>query len=546
MPILRAFSQEACRLLGTHLHVNRVIYGEIEGDDCTVVNDYVDGVPSLAGRFRWTDMGGTRTDEILKGGTLFVHDTSTEPHSAAEREVLQAAAIGAYICPLLVKDGRFVGAFGVHSREPRVWTAEEIALVQDVADRIWATLEHRKAEAELRTKEERLEFLLRLNDALRPLSDPGDVQETAARLLGQHLGVTRVGYAEFDGGEYTIRREYTQGVPPLAGQPTGHLGERGAARGAPARRDHRRRRRQTDPRLSDGDRTTMQPRQIAALIGRRCSRADGWSPPSAPITSRRASGRRQRSSSFATSANGPGTPSSAPGAKRRSASRNSGSASRSKRRPAAPGRGPRRPIRLTGTNNSVPCTGSRPMNPRRQTRGCTRVHEDDRPRLLALRDEMWTSRTKDSWESTFRIVRPDGTVAWIQSRGRVDRDADGNVTRLTGLDLDFSQHRRTEEARQARRDEEHDRALRTLLETATQGIVSVDAQGVIVTANHAFDAMFGWASGDLIGQRIERLLPSAFRDAHVRHRTNYSRRACQLRSARAQRRTDPRFRSKSA
>jgi hypothetical protein len=65
-------------------------------------------------------MGGTRTDEILKGGTLFVHDTSTEPHSAAEREVLQAAAIGAYICPLLVKDGRFVGAFAVHSREPRV------------------------------------------------------------------------------------------------------------------------------------------------------------------------------------------------------------------------------------------------------------------------------------------------------------------------------------------------------------------------------------------------------------------------------------------
>ena len=112
-------------------------------------------------------------------------------------------------------------------------------------------------------------------------------------------------------------------------------------------------------------------------------------------------------------------------------------------------------------------------------------------------------------------------MAWIQSRGRADRDADGNVTRLTGLDLDFNQHHRTEEARQARRDEEHDRALRTLLETATQGIVSVDAQGVIVTANHAFEAMFGWAPGDLIGQPIERLLPSAFRDAHARHRTNY-------------------------
>jgi len=148
-----------------------------------------------------------------------------------------------------------------------------------------------------------------------------------------------------------------------------------------------------------------------------------------------------------------------------------------------------------------------------------RVHADDRPRVLALVDELLTSPTKDSWESTFRIVRPDGTMAWIQSRGRADRDAAGKVVRLSGLDLDFSQQRRMEEARQARRDEEHDRALRTLLETATQGIVSVDAHGVIATANHAFEAMFGWAPGDLIGRPIERLMPSAFRDGHERRGT---------------------------
>jgi PAS domain S-box-containing protein len=44
----------------------------------------------------------------------------------------------------------------------------------------------------------------------------------------------------------------------------------------------------------------------------------------------------------------------------------------------------------------------------------------------------------------------------------------------------------------------------------------VDAQGEIVSANRAFDAMFGWASVDLIGQPIERLMPSAFRDGYER------------------------------
>ena len=134
---------------------------------------------------------------------------------------------------------------------------------------------------------------------------------------------------------------------------------------------------------------------------------------------------------------------------------------------------------------------------------------------------MWTSKTKDSWESTFRIVRPDRTVAWIQSRGRVDRNADGTVIALNGLDLDFDEYQHAELALQERRDEEHDRELRLLLETATQGIVSVNADGVILTANRALEAMFGWGAGELNGHRIEELLPASFRHAHERHRTGY-------------------------
>src|SRR5262249_53491134 len=80
---------------------------------------------------------------------------------------------------------------------------------------------------QLRFTEERHAFLLKLSDALRRLHDPADVQETAARLLGEHLGVNRVGYAEMEGNGYVIRREYTRGVAPLAGH--GQSGTFGAA-----------------------------------------------------------------------------------------------------------------------------------------------------------------------------------------------------------------------------------------------------------------------------------------------------------------------------
>src|SRR6476661_3325967 len=69
----------------------------------------------------------------------------------------------------------------------------------------------------LRT-EERLAFLLKLSDSLRPLRDPIEVQEVASRLLGEHLHVNRVGYAELENREYVVRREYARGVAPLAGQ----------------------------------------------------------------------------------------------------------------------------------------------------------------------------------------------------------------------------------------------------------------------------------------------------------------------------------------
>src|SRR5262245_34466568 len=151
----------------------------------------------------------------------------------------------------------------------------------------------------------------------------------------------------------------------------------------------------------------------------------------------------------------------------------------------------------------------------------SRVHDDDRPQVVGLLGEIQQSTTKVAWDNTFRIVLPGGKVSWIQSLGRADRGVDGSVLRLTGMEFDVTERRRVEEALQARRDEERDRELRLLLETAAQGIVSVDAEGLIVTANRALELMFGWASGELVGQPIERLVPGALRDLHTQHRTEY-------------------------
>jgi PAS domain S-box-containing protein len=76
----------------------------------------------------------------------------------------------------------------------------------------------------------------------------------------------------------------------------------------------------------------------------------------------------------------------------------------------------------------------------------SRVHEEDRRQQVELADQILHMKAHDTFDSTFRIVRPDGTVSWIQSLGQAHRDAEGKLIRLTGLELDITDRKRAEDA----------------------------------------------------------------------------------------------------
>jgi PAS domain S-box-containing protein len=373
----------------------------------------------------------------------------------------------------------------------------------------------------LQRSEERQAFLLRVSDALRPLSDPLDVQEVASRLLGEYLGVNRVGYAEVVGRDYVIRREYARGVAPLG------LGPRGSF-GAALTDAYRRGETvvvndvDTDPRFTESERVSLHAREIAAYVGVMLVK-DGQLV--AAFGANHATPRAWTPTEIALIGE--------------VAERTWDAVGRARAEAALREREQRLRLALeasgggswtweVGSNQIDWDAGFRarygftPDEPATHDGWISRVHKEDLPQVLELLGGILRSTEKDAWDNTFRIVRPDGSTSWIQSMGRADRAADGEVTRLTGLDLDVTERRRTEAALQALRDEERDRELQLLLETATQGIVSVNAQKTIVTANRAVEAMFGWAPGELVGQSIERLVPPSVRDSYLQHLTHYS------------------------
>ncbi len=59
-----------------------------------------------------------------------------------------------------------------------------------------------------------------------------------------------------------------------------------------------------------------------------------------------------------------------------------------------------------------------------------------------------------------------------------------------------------------------DETVQAIIESATDAIVTADAEGLVVTWNPAAAAMFGHEASDIVGQPLTMLVPERFRDAH--------------------------------
>lgn len=81
--------------------------------------------------------------------------------------------------------------------------------------------ERKEAERELRRRAELDAFRVELTDAIRPLSDPEEIQRVAARVLGERLDVDRAHYGEVlkDGTTNRIHADYCrEGVESVVGE----------------------------------------------------------------------------------------------------------------------------------------------------------------------------------------------------------------------------------------------------------------------------------------------------------------------------------------
>ncbi len=119
------------------------------------------------------------------------------------------------------------------------------------------------------------------------------------------------------------------------------------------------------------------------------------------------------------------------------------------------------------------------------------VDPRDRERVdRAVADAL--GRPADEFDLTYRIVRPDGEVRWVDTRTRIERDGSGRAVRMRGTSIDVTERResdlRREEAEQIAR--ERERLLRSVVDNNMALIYVKDLDGRYLLYNHRFADAF--------------------------------------------------------
>ena len=149
-----AVQAAAARLLGRHLGASRVQYGEVDGPAVVMAPDYADGVPSLSGRYELDAFGPALAGALRAGRTLVMPDLDAEGDLSDDARAAHAGVgVAAQVVVPLGEDGRLRAVLAVHQSAPRDWTAAEVALVEETAERTRAAVERARAQAALRASE---------------------------------------------------------------------------------------------------------------------------------------------------------------------------------------------------------------------------------------------------------------------------------------------------------------------------------------------------------------------------------------------------------
>lgn len=153
----------AMQMLGEHLEVDRAHYAEALADDDTflIIPGYIQGVAPMPRQIKISDIDPVMRKKYLTGEVLVINDSEEELQDTPGLKAAVAKfQVRALIGVPLIKEKRLIAMVGIHQSTPRRWKPEEIDLVKELCERIWAAGEKNRVELALRESEQRFRNLV--------------------------------------------------------------------------------------------------------------------------------------------------------------------------------------------------------------------------------------------------------------------------------------------------------------------------------------------------------------------------------------------------
>lgn len=137
------------------------------------------------------------------------------------------------------------------------------------------------------------------------------------------------------------------------------------------------------------------------------------------------------------------------------------------------------------------------------------AHPEDRQTITSKLREAIASDSVTEFRGDFRVLRDEGTIAWVHLHGRATTMTPSGQSRASSLSnrflgtlQDITAARTAEQALR-----ESEARLSGIIESAAEAILMVDQSGKVALLNPAARAMFEIGGNELPGQPIEEFLP---------------------------------------
>ena len=144
------------------------------------------------------------------------------------------------------------------------------------------------------------------------------------------------------------------------------------------------------------------------------------------------------------------------------------------------------------------------------------IHPSDRQGILSEFQQILDGNS-DTFSARYRIKLKDGNWKWILDKGRVvEHDIAGAPLHTAGINIDIDHIKKAEIEL-----EKSEKTLRAIVDTAVEGIITINKKGIIQSANPSAQEMFQYERDELIGQNVSILMPEPYHGEHDQYIAEY-------------------------